>query len=152
MCDGRGSIAAGEVSMSKYNPLTARLAGHAGPEWRASFAEIEAVLGFPLPKGARSGRVWWRNTGAQPHQRAWTAAGWEVGDVDHTGGLVTFRRRAAPTPSAKAFAPPPAAGDEPAILSRLEATPKWTFALVATGLTIAAGLSVFAIRGWMRRR
>src|SRR5947207_1353286 len=33
--------AAGETSTSKYNPLTARLAGHAGHEWRASFAEIE---------------------------------------------------------------------------------------------------------------
>jgi hypothetical protein len=153
MSGGAGWSAAGEVAMSKYDPLSARLAGHAGPEWRASFAEIEAVLGFPLPKGARAGRVWWRNTGAQPHQRAWTTGGWDVADVDHTTGLVTFRRKAAePEPGAKAFAPPPAVAYEPAILARLEATPKWTFALVATGLTIAAGLSVFAIRGWMRRR
>jgi hypothetical protein len=139
--------------MSKYDPLTARLAGHAGPEWRASFAEIEAVLGFPLPKGARAGKVWWQNTGAQPHQRAWIGAGWQAAEVDHTGGAITFRRRVArPAPAAQAPGQPPAAADEPAILSRLEATPKWTFALVATGLTIAAGLSVFAIRGWMRRR
>jgi hypothetical protein len=139
--------------MSKYNPLSARLAGHAGPEWRASFAEIEEVLGFPLPKGARSGKVWWQNTGAQPHQRAWTAGGWAVDEVDHAAGLVTFRRKAADAaPPARSPAPPPAVADEPAILSRLEATPKWTFALVATGLTIAAGLSVFAVRGWMRRR
>jgi hypothetical protein len=143
--------------MSKYNPLSARLAGHAGPEWRASFAEIEEVLGFPLPKGARSGRVWWQNTGAQPHQRAWTTGGWVVGDVDHTTGLVTFRRRAPnaaldAAPPAVTPAQSPALADEPAILSRLEVTPKWTFALVATGLTIAAGLSVFAVRGWMRRR
>jgi hypothetical protein len=148
----RGSIAAGEVSMSKYNPLTTRLAGHAGPEWRASFAEIEEVLGFPLPKGARAGKVWWRNTGAQPHQRAWTGAGWEAAEVDHTGGAVTFRRKTASPLEARSAEPPPAVVDEPTILSRLEATPKWTFALVATGLTIAAGVSVFAIRGWMRRR
>ena len=138
--------------MSKYNPLSARLAGHAGPEWRASFAEIEEVLGFPLPRGARSGRIWWQNTGAQPHQRAWTTGGWVVGDVDHTTGLVTFRRKAADAAPAETPAQPPAAAAEPAILSRLEVTPKWTFALVATGLTIAAGLSVFAVRGWMRRR
>jgi hypothetical protein len=144
--------AAGEVAMSKYNPLSARLAGHAGPEWRASFAEIEEVLGFPLPKGARSGKVWWRNTGAQPHQRAWTAGGWEVGDVDHATGLVTFRRKGTAPLEVRSPKPSPAVADEPAILSRLEATPKWTFALVATGLTIAAGLSVFAVRGWMRRR
>ena len=138
--------------MSKYNPLSARLAGHAGPEWRASFAEIEEVLGFPLPKGARAGKVWWRNTGAQPHQRAWTSAGWEAGDIDHVQGLVTFRRSAAPAPTGQGEFQPPAAVDEPAILKRLEVTPKWTFALVATGLTVAAGLSVFAIRGWMRRK
>jgi hypothetical protein len=138
--------------MSKYDPLPARLAGHAGPEWRASFAEIEEVLGFSLPKGARTGKIWWRNTGAQPHQRAWTGAGWEAADVDHTGGAVVFRRKAATPSESRSPQPPPIAADEPAILSRLEATPKWTFALVATGLTIAAGLSVFAIRGWMRRR
>ncbi len=139
--------------MSKYDPLTTRLAGHDGSEWRASFAEIEEVLGFPLPKGARNGKIWWRNTGAQPHQRAWTGAGWEAAEVDQAVGAVTFRRKSAqPAPTAKAPAQPPAAADEPAILSRLEATPKWTLALVATGLTIAAGLGVFAIRGWMRRR
>jgi hypothetical protein len=144
--------AAGHLTMSKYEPLSARLAGHAGPEWRASFAEIEEVLGFPLPRGARAGKVWWRNTGAQPHQRAWTGAGWEAAEVDQAAGHVTFRKTAAPQPTREGEFQPPAVTDEPAILSRLEATPKWTFALVATGLTIAAGLSVFAIRGWMRRR
>ena len=142
--------------MSKYAPLTAGLADHVGPEWRATFAEIEAVLGFALPRGARSGRIWWANSGAMPHQRAWTSAGWEVAEVDQDAGLVTFRRIAPPAPPLPSPAEPevswPAVANEPAILSRLEATPKWTFALVATGLTIAAGLSVFAVRGWMRRR
>jgi hypothetical protein len=138
--------------MSKYEPLTARLAGHADPEWRASFAEIEEVLGFPLPRGARTGKVWWANSGAQPHQRAWTAGGWEAGDIDHAQGLVTFRKTAAPAPTGEGEFQPPAIAEERALLSRLDATPKWTFALVAAGLTIAAGLSVFAIRGWMRRR
>jgi hypothetical protein len=138
--------------MSKYNPLSTRLSGHPGPEWRASFAEIEEVLGFPLPKGARAGPVWWRNTNAQPHQRAWTGAGWEASEVDHAAGQVTFRKATAPAPTGQGEFQPPAPTAEPAILSRLEATPKWTFALVGAGLTIAAGLSVFAIRGWMRRR
>ncbi|MFI4950441.1 MAG: hypothetical protein ACHP7A_05320 [Caulobacterales bacterium] len=147
--------------MSKYDPLTERLAGHDGPEWRASFAEVEEVLGFPLPKGARTGAVWWRNTGAQPHQRAWTGAGWETADVDHAQGQVTFRKTAADPqgPSAEPEPPPvpvPAAsqlvvGDEPAILKRLEATPKWHIALVAGGLGVVAALSVFAIRGLRRK-
>jgi hypothetical protein len=138
--------------MSKYDPLSARLAGHAGPEWRASFAELEEVLGFPLPKTARTGKTWWKTDAAAAHARAWTEAGWEVTDVDQAKGLVTFRKTAAPVP---ARTRPPATvttTDEPAILKRLEATPKWNLALVAGGLTIAAGLSMFAIRGWMRRR
>jgi hypothetical protein len=136
--------------MSKYDPLSARLAGHAGPEWRASFAELEAALGFPLPKGARTGRTWWKNDAAAPHARAWTTSGWEVAEVDQAQGLVTFRKIAAP-----ARTRPPATittTDEPAILKRLDATPKWNLALVASGLAIAAGLSLFAIRGWTRRR
>ncbi|HEV7385967.1 MAG TPA: hypothetical protein VGN89_13890 [Phenylobacterium sp.] len=135
--------------MSKYDPLSARLAGHAGPEWRASFAELEAALGFPLPRGARTSKTWWKNDAAAPHARAWAGSGWEVADVDPANGLVTFRKIAAP---AAAPARPLASTDEPAILKRLEVTPKWNLALVAGGLTIAAGLSLFAIRGWMRRR
>jgi hypothetical protein len=135
--------------MSKYDPLSARLAGHAGPEWRASFAELEAALGFPLPKGALTGKTWWKNDAAAPHARAWRTSGWEVAEVDQAQGLVTFRKIAGPV---AAPARPPSTTDEPAILKRLDATPKWNLALVASGLAIAAGLSLFAIRGWMRRR
>ncbi len=142
--------------MSKYDPLSARLAGHAGAEWRASFAELEEVLGFPLPKGARTGKTWWKNDTAAPHARAWTGSGWEATAVDQAQGFVTFRKIAAPGPNGQGeFARPAVtfpATDEPAILKRLEATPKWNLALVAGGLTIAAGLSIFAIRGWTRRR
>jgi hypothetical protein len=137
--------------MGKYDPLSVRLAGHSGAEWRASFAELEKVLGFPLPKGARTGKAWWKNDAAAPHSRAWTDAGWEAA-ADPAAGQVTFHRKAAAAPAPSPRVPAPVASDEPAILQRLEATPKWTFGLVATGLTIAAGLSVFAIRGWMRRR
>jgi len=141
--------------MSKYDPLSARLAGHAEPEWRASFAEIEEVLGFPLPRTARTNRAWWRNTGAQPHQRSWTGSGWEVAEVDHAQGLATFRKASAAAPPAVAEAEParpPSVADEPAILKRLEATPKWSLALVTGGLVLAAGLGVFAIRGAMRKK
>jgi hypothetical protein len=134
--------------MSKYHPLTERLAGHAEPQWRASFAEIEEVLGFPLPRGARAGKVWWANTGAQPHQRAWTGGGWEVGDV--ADGEVTFRRIAAP--AGEGEFQPPLVNDEPAILKRLELSPTWNVALVAGGVALVAGLGALAFRGMMRRR
>src|SRR5881394_1435505 len=132
--------AAGESPMSKYNPLSARLAGHAGPEWRASFAELEEVLGFPLPKGARTGRAWWKNDAAAPHARAWTAGGWEALDIDQSAGLVTFRKLP-PTQPADASVPVPApAEDMPAILKRLDASPSWGMAIIAGGLAVAAGL------------
>lgn len=78
--------------MSKYEPLSRRLRGHPADEWRASFSEIEDVLGFPLPKTARTSRSWWGNAEDKPHAKAWTGSGWAAGDVDPAAGLVTFRR------------------------------------------------------------
>jgi hypothetical protein len=65
--------------MSKFQPLSERLAGHTDDEWRASFAEIEETLGFPLPKAARSGGAWWGKQG-------FTAK------ADAKSGEVVFRR------------------------------------------------------------
>ena len=140
--------------MSKYNPLSARLAGHAGPEWRASFAEIEEVLGFPLPKGARAGKAWWRNDGPGPHAKAWSEGGWEAGDVDHVQGLVTFRKTAPAPNGAGEFQPPATAyvtGEEPSILKRLDVSPKWGVALLAGSAALVLGLGALAIRGLRRR-
>src|SRR5271165_1633156 len=110
--------------MSKYEPLSTRLAADAGPKWRASFAELEAVLGFPLPKRARSAQSWWSNSGSEPHQRAWILNGWEVDRVDIPGGHVTFHKMGV-TPVARNGEDRPIETEEPAILSRLEASPKW---------------------------
>jgi len=140
--------------MSKYAPLSDRLSGHAQPEWRASFAELEEVLGFPLPKAARSGRAWWK-ADAGAHARAWTDAGWAAHEVDPGGGHVLFRRAdqsplVAPAVAEALFAKAAAAGDEPAIVKSLE-RPKWHMALVAGGLALVAGGAALAIRGLMRR-
>ena len=134
--------------MSKYDPLSARLAGHAGPEWRASFAELEKVLGFSLPKSARTSKAWWK----APHSRAWTESGWEAAEVDQGAGLVTFRRAATPGPAENDAAPPPAVTDEPWILKRLDPSPKWGVALVAGSVALVAGLGALAIRGMLRRK
>ena len=75
--------------MSKYRPLSDRLAQESADEWRPTFAEIEEVLGFPLPKAAQQG-AWWSG-GEKPHHKAWTEQGWEVGGVDKSSG-VHFRR------------------------------------------------------------
>ena len=61
-------------------------------------------------------------------------------------------KKPAPTPSADvAQAVPPEPGGEPAILQRLDAPAKWSWALVAGGVVLAAGLSLFAVRGAMKR-
>jgi len=143
--------------MSKYDPLSARLSGHGKPEWRANFAELEEVLGFPLPKAARTGRGWWKPE-AGAHARAWTDAGWAAHEVDPAAGQVTFRKldQSPLVAPAVAEGPPPrkasaALSDEPAIVATLE-RPKWHVALVAGGLALLAGGAALAIGRVLRKR
>ena len=81
-------------SESKYYPLHAYLSriGDAGP-LNLRFAQLEKVIGQPLPIGARSHKAWWGN-GRSGHSqsRAWLLAGWRVTDVDIRGERVTFER------------------------------------------------------------
>lgn len=74
--------------MSKYRPLAEHLAARTDDLWRASFQEIEAVLGAALPKAAHQA-PWWTGTD-KPHQRAWLDHDWQVADV--AAGVVSFRR------------------------------------------------------------
>ncbi len=83
-------------SESKYYPLHAHLSRlrDAGP-FQMEFAQLEEILGQPLPIGARSHRAWWAN-GRSGHSqsRAWLLAGWRVADVDLAGERVMFERSA----------------------------------------------------------
>jgi hypothetical protein len=161
--------------MSKYQPLSERLRGHASDEWRASFAEVEEVLGFPLPKGARSRKAWWSNDLEKPHSRAWSGHGWEAGDVDTSTGQVTFRRSAVSPAVVEAVAglepvgdlsaaepldplaiPRPPSGElMPATPPASEVQPKpapLAAALIAASVAVAAGLGALLVRGILRRR
>lgn len=134
--------------MSRYQPLTERLTGHTGHEWRTSFAELEDLLGFPLPKAARSGRSWW-TAPDKPHARAWRTPGWEVGDIDPHAGFVTFHR---PVSEAAMQTPPPGPGGKPdplpmKVAAKGAAASKraraWGMtALIAAGAAVAAGITV----------
>ncbi len=64
---------------SKYAPLYHHLCERDGHEWYASFAEIEKILGFPLPKSART----------------WMAARWVTQEVNPAKGHLIFRRDSA---------------------------------------------------------
>jgi hypothetical protein len=84
--------------MSKYAPLQQHLASLDQDTWTATFADIEAVLGFPLPASARKHRAWWANDagpGQHPHAKAWLGAGWRARE-DLATNMVTFTRSRQP--------------------------------------------------------
>jgi len=63
-----------------------------------SFRQLEAILGFDLPKSAVDYRQWWGNqtdVGSRSQADAWLAAGFLVDGVQirKPGGSVRFRRK-----------------------------------------------------------
>lgn len=80
--------------MSKYNPLRAHLDALQGNEWRASFNDIENVLGFKLPASAYEYQAWWANQSGSGHTQsaAWQEAGWKTEDLDLARRTVKFVR------------------------------------------------------------
>lgn len=77
---------------SKYQPLADFLASFDGVQWRATFVEVEAVLGSPLPKAARAKEDWWEALDTR-QARSWLDVGWEVERADVEDRTVSFRRR-----------------------------------------------------------
>ena len=79
--------------MSKYDLFRKYLETRRTEQVPLAFAEIEQILGFPLPPSARSGPSWWsNNTGSHVGVRAWRDAGWKASRVDVAGERVTFVR------------------------------------------------------------
>ena len=79
---------------AKYEALGRHLGTLAFNEWRASFREIEGILGFDLPPSARKHRAWWANDVRQSQPLAWLDAGWKTDQVDFGTERVVFRRDA----------------------------------------------------------
>ncbi len=86
---------------SRYARLAEYLEGQPADRLELSFADVERILGFPLPESSRRAQ-WWGNDFAHTQARnGWLCAGWMVEHVDLRGGRVTFsRRRAAAKPEA----------------------------------------------------
>ena len=83
------------AARGKYAPLYRHLSARSEAEWRASFDEVEAVLGFRLPDSARLYRPWWSNQGkggGHSHALAWQAAGWRTSAIDLEAETLVFRR------------------------------------------------------------
>lgn len=77
--------------MGKYTPLKQHLMSLSGSEWRANFAEIENILGSPLPKSAFEYQAWWSNSaGSHIQTSAWIEVGWKTASLNLASRSVTF--------------------------------------------------------------
>jgi hypothetical protein len=65
------------VMAGNYQRLADFLASCQSDEVQLSFADIERILGQPLPNAARTA-TWWANTQHLAQDRAWLRAGWRV--------------------------------------------------------------------------
>lgn len=80
--------------MSKYRKLTEYLEALDRPRWTGTFAEIETILGFKLPKSAYSYPAWWANQAGEGHSHcaAWKSIGWRTESLDLSKRQVSFSR------------------------------------------------------------
>lgn len=86
--------------MGKYDPLEKFLRSLGTAHYRASFQEVEKLVGFKLPRSALKHPAWWSNdeTG-HSHARAWLHAGWRTEALDLASRKVTFKRVTAAAPA-----------------------------------------------------
>ena len=104
MAQRREQFAKRAAERGRYSPLYWHLAGTKGTDWRVSFSEIEAILGFTLPDSARLHRRWWTNQprgGGHSHSLAWQAAGWKTSEVDLAAETLVFARDEGAGPQAR---------------------------------------------------
>lgn len=79
--------------MSKYGPLEHFLKSRETDEVPMTFADIERVIGRPLPQKASGHRAWWSNNPSNNVMtKAWLAAGYRTERVDIAARRLVFRR------------------------------------------------------------
>lgn len=100
--------------MSKYAALQHFLESAPASQVPMTFAEIERVIGAPLPASSRRHRAWWSNNPTNNVMtHAWLKAGFESVDVDIARERLVFRKSSGKTrePVAK-LAPPLNVGED----------------------------------------
>jgi hypothetical protein len=130
-------------AVSRYQALCDHLRAARG-DVPMGFAEIEAVVGAPLPASARRHRGWWSNNPTNSGAtRAWLAAGYRTAEVDMAGERLVFRRERA---GAMRLSPTVAHSVESAAPSALEddAMPEPALALQEAASPFAQGQSMAA--------
>jgi hypothetical protein len=76
--------------MAKYDPLRNHLSLSGQPRLTMTFDQIAALVG-PLPRSAWEHPAWWENhVGTHVQAAAWIDAGYRVGSIDQSRGIVTF--------------------------------------------------------------
>lgn len=78
--------------MSKYQPLGDHLQAQPVDHVPMTFAEVEAVLGRPLPPSKKY-QAWWSNSPSNnPMTRVWLDAGFRTESVDPGREKLVFKR------------------------------------------------------------
>lgn len=78
--------------MSKYEPLQRWLRSQSHGRIPLTFAEIETIIGAPLPP-SRLNRAWWSNNPSNNVMtKEWLAAGYETEQVDIAAERLVFRK------------------------------------------------------------
>ena len=78
---------------SKYEPLKRHLMARKDSRIPMTFAEIERILGFSLPRSARTHRAWWSNNPTNNVMtHAWLEAGYRTAQVDLASERLVFER------------------------------------------------------------
>ena len=82
--------------MPDYARLAAHLASLPGARVTLTLAQIEEILGEPLPLGAHIHPGWWSYApGARnPQARGWSDAGWRLEQADLHAGTISLVREA----------------------------------------------------------
>jgi hypothetical protein len=78
--------------MGKYVPLKAYLETQGRDHVPMTFAEIERVIGEPLPASKQYPAWWSNNPSNNVMTREWLAAGYQTESVDISGEKLVFRR------------------------------------------------------------
>jgi hypothetical protein len=93
--------------MGKYEPLRTYLESRSAETVPMTFAEIEKVLGFKLPRSQAYAAWWSNNPTNNVMTNEWLAAGFKTEQVDLEGRKVVFRRTSTPKAKAKERTTPP---------------------------------------------
>jgi len=81
-------------TVSKYSGLENHLKFRAAftSIVKLSFARIDGLIGSNLPMNAFRDALWWSNTSASAHAKAWLDAGWEVQEANLKEGYVVIKK------------------------------------------------------------